>query len=126
YQNGESASSDAIMPSILVRGELWLNPNWYVGLFTRQGITSLDNKLQGSSPGSLNTTMSSYGLSMGYNLLLTDDYFGPKLKIAGGYTTTKFTVDKSQPLAYSTKEYSGLHLSIAGQFPVSPELPIDI
>lgn len=126
FKSGESASANSYMPSILLRGELWLNPNWYVGLFTRQGITTLDNDLAGSSPGSLNLAMSSYGVSLGYNLLLTDDYFGPKMQIAGGYTTTKFTVDKSQPLAFSSMEYSGLHLSISGQFPLSPELPIDI
>lgn len=126
FKSGESASANTYMPSILLRGELWLNPNWYVGLSTRQGITSLDNNLPGSSPGSLNLAMSSYGVSLGYNLLLTEDYFGPKMQIAGGYTTTKFTVDKSQPLAFSSMEYSGLHLSMSGQFPLSPEIPIDI
>ncbi|WP_373998641.1 hypothetical protein [Bdellovibrio bacteriovorus] len=123
---GSISGSSNLAPNILVRGEIWLNPQWYVGVLLRQSVFSIDNDLAGSSPGSLNMSMGQYGVNFGYNFLLTNDFFGPKLQIAGGYTNTNFSVDDSTPTAFTTMKYGGFALSVAGQFPLSEELPIDI
>ncbi|HWU43040.1 MAG TPA: hypothetical protein VN132_06360, partial [Bdellovibrio sp.] len=62
---GSISGSNNFAPNILVRGELWLNPQWFVGLNLRQSVFSIDNGLSGSSPGKLNMSMSQYGVSGG-------------------------------------------------------------
>ncbi len=123
---GSITGTSNIAPNLLVRGELWLNPEWYMGLLLRQSVYSVNNTLAGSSPGNLNMGMSQYGVSLGYNFLLTRDFFGPKMQISGGYSSTTFNVDSSTPTAFTTMQYGGLLLGLAGQFPVSEEIPLDI
>ncbi|MGE9745281.1 hypothetical protein [Bdellovibrio bacteriovorus] len=123
----ESVSgSNNFAPNILVRGELWLNPEWYMGVHLRQSVFSIDNNQTGSSPSSLNMSVGQYGVNAGYNFLLTNDFFGPKLQIGAGYMTTKFTVDGSTPTTFTSMDYSGFLISLAGQFPLSEEIPVDI
>lgn len=122
-----SISGDATFaPNILVRGELWLNPEWFVGLSLRQSVFSIDNGLAGSSPGKLNMSMSQYGVNGGYNFLLTDQFFGPKIQVLAGYTVTDFKVDDSTPTAFTSMKYGGLMIGITGQFPLSDDIPIDL
>ncbi len=80
----------------------------------------------GSSPGKLNVAMGQYTVNFGYNFLLTSDYFGPKLQVGAGYMNTNFSTDDSTPTAFTTMRYGGLLLSLAGQFPISEEIPVDI
>ncbi|MEK2643764.1 hypothetical protein [Bdellovibrio sp. BCCA] len=124
--SGSVSGSTNLAPNIMVRGELWLNPEWYMGIQLRQAVFSIDNGLTGSSPSKLNMAMGQYGVNVGYNFLLTNDYFGPKLQIGAGYLNTNFTIDDSTPTAFTTMKYGGFALSIAGQFPLSEEIPVDI
>ncbi|WP_415063512.1 hypothetical protein [Bdellovibrio sp.] len=124
--SGSISGSNNLAPNIMARGELWLNPEWYVGLQLRQSVFSIDNNLAGSSPSKLNMALGQYGVNLGYNFLLTNDFFGPKLQIAAGYLNTNFTVDDSTPTAFTTMKYGGFMISLAGQFPVSEEVPVDI
>jgi hypothetical protein len=110
----------------MVRGEFWLNPEWYVGAQLRQAVMSMENTLSGSSPGKLNVGLGQYAVNFGYNFLLTNDFFGPKLQIGGGYINTNFTVDDSTPTAYTSMKYGGFALTLGGQFPVSDDIPFDI
>lgn len=123
----QSISANAsFAPNIMVRGELWLNPQWYLGLQLRQAVYSIDNKLTNSSPGKLNMALGQYGVNAGYNFLLTNDFFGPKMQISAGYLNTNFAVDDSNPTAYTTTKYGGLMLSLAGEFPLSEEIPAEL
>nr|WP_295905149.1 hypothetical protein [uncultured Bdellovibrio sp.] len=124
--SGSVSGSTNLAPNIMVRGELWLNPEWYMGIQLRQAVFSIDNDFAGSSPSKLNMAMGQYGVNVGYNFLLTNDYFGPKLQIGAGYLNTNFTIDDSTPTAFTTMKYGGFALSIAGQFPLSEEIPVDI
>lgn len=124
--SGSISGSTNLAPNIMVRGELWLNPEWYMGVQLRQAVFSIDNNLAGSSPSKLNMAMGQYGVNVGYNFLLTSDYFGPKLQIGAGYLNTNFTIDDSTPTAFTTMKYGGFNFSIAGQFPLSEEIPVDI
>ncbi|MFS4459015.1 hypothetical protein [Bdellovibrio sp. HCB2-146] len=123
---GSVSGSNNMAPNLMVRGELWLNPEWFMGAVLRQSVFSVDNDLTGSSPGSLNMSMAQYGVSVGYNFLLTNEFFGPKLQFTGGYQSTTFNVDSSTPTAFTKMQYGGLLLGLAGQFPVSEEVPVDI
>lgn len=125
--SGSISGSSNISPNIMVRGELWLNPDWYMGVMLRQSVFAISNSLAGSTPETLNMAMGQYGVNLGYNFLLTNDFFGPKLQLAAGYINTNFSVDDSSPkTAFTTMRYGGLFFSLAGQFPLSEEIPLDI
>lgn len=119
------SGSSNLAPNIAIRGELWINPEWFVGVNLRQSVFSIDNNLAGSTPGSLNMSMSQYSVVGGYNLLLSNDFFGPKMQFSAGYEDTNFKVDDSNPTAFTSNKYGGLMLSLGGQFPMSEEIPID-
>ena len=61
-----------------------------------------------------------------FRSLLTNDFFGPKIQLNAGSLTTKFSVDDSTPTAFTTMTYSGFYLGLAGEFPISEELPISL
>lgn len=123
---GSVSGSSSFTPNVAVRGEMWLTPEWYVGFGLRQAVYSIDNGLAGSNPGSLNGSFGQYGVNFGYNLLLTNDFFGPKLQMNAGYMSSTFSIDDSTPLAFTRMQYGGLVLGFAGQFPISEEVPVDL
>lgn len=123
---GSVSGGNNLAPNIVVRGELWLSSEWFVGVGLRQSVFTMNNDLANSVPGKLNMAMSQFGVNTGYNLLLSNEFFGPKLQFTGGYTVTDFKVDDSTPTAFTSMKYGGLLLGIAGQFPLSDDLPIDL
>ncbi|MNJ93532.1 hypothetical protein D3C87_112140 [compost metagenome] len=123
---GSISGDSNFTPNIAVRGELWINPEWYLGFNLRQAVYSLDNSLSGSTPGTLNGSMSQYGIHFGYNFLLSNEFFGPKLQVNLGYSNTTFAIDDSNPTAFTRMQYGGMVLGFAGQFPISEEVPIDL
>lgn len=123
---GSLTGGSSVIPSVALNGEFWLNPQWYVGFGIRESILQINNPQSGSSPTKLNMSIAQYGVDVGYNVLLTDDFFGPKLQISAGYATTLFSVDDSNPMTFSRMTYSGLVLGVAGQFPISDQIPVDI
>ncbi|MGZ3785310.1 MAG: hypothetical protein ACXWQ7_18965 [Bdellovibrio sp.] len=126
--NPGSITGDAsFAPNIMLRGEMWLNPEWYLGLQLRQSVFSMDNRATGSIPAKLNMAFAQYAMNVGYNFLLTENFFGPKLQISAGYLNTNFVIDDSGPItAFTSMRYGGFVLSLAGQFPISEEIPIDL
>ncbi|WP_096000896.1 hypothetical protein [Bdellovibrio bacteriovorus] len=124
--SGSISGSDNMAPNIMARGEFWLNPEWYVGAQLRQAVIAIENTLAGSSPSKLNVAMGQYAVNAGYNFLLTNDFFGPKLQVSLGYINTNFTADDSTPTAYTSMKYSGMALGLGGQFPISEEVPFEI
>lgn len=108
-------------PSLGVYGELWLNPQWTVRADLSQGVISLSNPRAGSTPGTLNMSMTKYSFVVGYNFLLRDDFFGPKLQLSGGFGNYRMFVDDSQPQALTTTNYAGPVIGLSGSFPVTDE-----
>ena len=106
-------------PSIGVNGELWLNPEWTVRAEILQGIISLSNPYPGSKPGTLSLSQGRYLLSVDYNFLLQDDFFGPKFFVNSGFVLTRVSVDDSTPRALTSTSYSGFLLGLGGKFPVT-------
>ncbi|WP_255490134.1 hypothetical protein [Bdellovibrio sp. KM01] len=125
--SAQSISGNAsLAPNLLIRGELWLNPEWFVGASLRQSVFSIDNSLAGSSPSSLNESMSQYSVTGGYNFLLSNDFFGPKIQVSAGYQDTNFKIDDSTPVAFTSNKYGGLLMSLGGSFPLGPEIPVEL
>ncbi len=118
---GDLKAKASFYPSLGVFGELWLNPNWIVRAELEQGVASTDNPRAGSAPSELNHQLTKYALMMGYNFLLQDDFFGPKLQVRGGFLRHQIFIDSSTPLAFTTTTYSGLLLGLYGSLPVTEE-----
>lgn len=122
---GSKSGSNSMAPNVAIRGEIWMNPQIYMNLGLRQSIFSVDNS-PGSLPGNLTISMGQYFVGGGYNFLLTDQFFGPKMQVSASYVSTKFGVDESTPTTFTSMSYTGFLIGFAGQFPVSDELPIDL
>ncbi|MEK7354849.1 MAG: hypothetical protein AAB250_00270 [Bdellovibrionota bacterium] len=118
---GSLEAQSAFYPSLAAHGELWLNPKWTVRAELAQGVLSTSNPRAGSSPGTLNHSMSRYSLSMVYNFLLRDDFWGPKIQLSGGLANYRMYVDDSSPQALTTTTFSGFMLGLGGSFPVNEE-----
>jgi hypothetical protein len=113
------ANASPFYPQLGIYGELWLNPKWTARAELTQAVISTSNPRSGSNPGTLNESLSYYSLSLGYNFLLQDDFFGPKLFIDAGFSTSRLYVDNSSPEAFTTTDFSGLMIGFGGSFPVT-------
>ncbi len=118
---GNLSSSSSLYPSIAVFGEVWLNPTWIVRADIFQGIASSKNPRAGSTPADLNNQISKYSLALGYNFLLHDDFFGPKIQLRGGISSYRAYVDNTTPLVFTTTNYSGLVIGVSGSLPVTKD-----
>ncbi len=114
-------AKSAFYPSIAVHGELWLNPQWIARAEMIQGVLSTPNPRGGSAPTDLNHAYSRYSLVVGYNFLLRDDFFGPKIQLNGGFATAGMRVDDSSPRSLTTTSFSGFIAGLMGVFPVTEE-----
>jgi hypothetical protein len=114
------ASSD-LYPLIGLHGELWLNPHWAVRAEIEQGVITGKNPLAGSSPGELNLSTNRYSVTFGYNFLLQDDFFGPKIQLRGGIAQYSLSSPVTQPTSLTSTAYSGLTVGVAGSLPIDPQ-----
>lgn len=118
---GALEANSPVYPNISAHGELWLTPQWTIRAELLQGVISTNNPREGSSPGNLNHSLSRYSLEFGYNFLLRNDFFGPKLLASLGYSTYRMYVDDSNPRAFTTTNYSGLFIGIGGSLPITDD-----
>lgn len=119
---GTSAGSNQLVPSVHLNGEMWLSSNWQLNLLLRQYVFSVGNGYPGtSSPDRINISSAETALSVAYNFLVGDDFFGPKIQVAGGMSNFNSTVDASTPLAFNSMKYSGMFIGIGGSFPLQNE-----
>lgn len=116
---GSFDAKNPYYPNVAIFGEIWLTPQWTMRADIHHGVISTDNPRAGSSPGSLNHSMSKYSLEGGYSFLLRDDFFGPKIQLAGGFASYRMYVDASSPDALMTVNYSGFYVGVGGSFPVT-------
>ncbi len=105
-------------PSLDLYGELWLNPKWQMRAEIMQGVISTSNPRAGSTPSNLNDSLSYYSLAVGYNFLLRNDFFGPKIRLDFGLMSYRMFVDSSQPESFTTVNYSGILVGITGVLPI--------
>jgi len=124
--SGSIEAATTLAPEIAIKGELWISSEWKVLYISRQSVFSVANPLAGSTPGSLNMSLSSYSVMGAYNFLMSDDFFGPKIQLSAGYATYISHADQSTPLVFTNMDYGGLLFGLAGQFPLSKEIPMDL
>jgi hypothetical protein len=115
---GTFEANSPYYPSLGVNGEIWLTPNWIVRAELLQGILSTGNPRPNSAPGNLSHSLSRYSMEIGYNFLLRDDFFGPKVNASVGFASYRMYVDDSTPQAFTTVNYSGMFISLGGLFPI--------
>lgn len=118
---GSMEAQSLFYPSLAAHGELWLNPQWTIRAELAQGVLSTGNPRSGSSPSTLNHSMSRYSLSAVYNFLLRDDFWGPKIQVSGGFASYRMYVDDSSPQALTTTTFSGAMLGLGGSFPINDD-----
>ncbi len=119
--SGCCEAKSAFYPSLALHGELWLTPQWIARAEIIQGVLSTPNPRAGSTPGDLNHSYSRYSLVFGYNFLLHDDFFGPKLQLSAGLAKANMFVDDSSPRSLTSTSFSGLEVGLLGLFPVTDE-----
>lgn len=119
------AKSD-FFPMLGINAELWLNPQWSVMADVTQGILTAANPRGGSSPSNLNHAMSKYSMSLGYNFLIRDDFFGPKFQLRAGLNYYRMFVDDSTPESFTTVNYNGYLLGLGLYFPLADFNEMDL
>lgn len=123
---GSVDDKNSFVPSIHVDGELWITQNVFFNLRLKQYVFSLDNTRSGSSPDEISVSATETTLLGGYNFLVADDFFGPKFQLMGGYSKMTTTLDDSTPTAFTSLDFSGLAIGVAGSFPISDETPVTV
>lgn len=116
--------TQTIAPHLKVRGELWLDPQWTLAAQIHQAVFTLPNPVSSSTPALLNSSLSSYQFAADYGFLLSNDFFGPKLKLGAGFTSTSFSADDSTPIALTDMKYSSLMIRFDGSFPMQNDARI--
>lgn len=123
---GSKTVGQWLTPTIKASGELWINPEFHIELFLRQSSFKVSNPLDGSEPGSINTSLSQYQIKAKYNYELDSSYRAPQFQASIGMGQFQASVDTSTPVALSTHSFGGIMLGFNGQFPISEEVPVDL
>lgn len=111
FRTGGSVSgSNALTPNLALMAEGWLNRDWWVGFSLRQSAFTVNNGIANSTPSKINMSLSKYDVSAGYNFLLGNDFFGPKLQLSLGMAQFKSRADESNPLLFSNIDFGGTFL----------------
>lgn len=120
--SGGLSATNSFAPTIQADGELWFNPEWFAALSLRQFVFNVSNPVGSGSPGKLNVSTSQYSLLGGYNFLVAEKFFGPKIQLLAGYSKFSSHVDQSSPLtSFTSQTYSGLTFGFGGSFPLEVE-----
>lgn len=117
-----SASSN-VSPTLKIEGELWIDPEWFLSVALMQSALTLSNPIDGDSPSNLNTTLSSYTISGGYNWLLDEDFYGPKIQFSAGLHQWTSDPARSTQVAFTRMQFGGMYLGFDGSFVVEPQSP---
>lgn len=123
--NDVSASSP-VSPTLKIEGEIWINSEWFMSVGLMQSAMTLSNPISGDSPSNLNTTLSSYTISGGYNWLLDNDFYGSKVQVSGGLHQWTSDPARSTQVAFTRMQYGGMYLGFDGSFVVDPSSPWSI
>lgn len=124
--NGSVSARSSFVPSFHVEGEMWLSANWFLGLELHQYVAKMDNGLSGSSPGALEVQTLETELVGGYNVLVSEEFWGPKLQLMAGISQMDSKIEDSTPTAFTSMKYGGLALGLAGSIPLGDQLQLPV
>ncbi|PWU16761.1 MAG: hypothetical protein C5B49_10095 [Bdellovibrio sp.] len=114
-----ASSSNPLSPSVLLEGEMWIDPQLQLNLNIFDIISKVPNGLSGSVPDPLNFQFQQLDLTLGYNFLADEsDFFGAKFHVQFGFSQASVFVQDSVPSAHTSKTYSGLAMGLGGGFPI--------
>lgn len=108
-------------PRLIIEGEIWLNPTWYVSYMVGQGLSPMNNPSVGATPGKQTHALTEYGMTLGGNYLLRNDFFGPKMYGELGFYNYKMLIDASTPESLQSTYYFAMIAKLGGMFPVSAD-----
>lgn len=123
---GNVDGSNTFAPNIALAVEGWITRDWFVGFDLRQSAFSITNGLSGSSPSSVNMSVSRYDVIAGHNFILGEDFFGPKIQLSLGMGKFTARADESTPIAFSNMEFGGTQIGFVFTTPLAPELAWDL
>jgi hypothetical protein len=115
---GSLSAKDNFSPSISLEGEIWITPEWTFHAHLSQGLLQISNPRSGSSPSQLNQEMSDYEAAVGYVFRFGPHIWSAHLEPYLGYFTYQLYSDSSQPLAFTTMNYSGFKIGVRGESPI--------
>lgn len=107
-------------PRININGELWFTPKFYASATFSQGLGEAENPLS-EGADNLSSSLTQYRLSFGYNFMLQNDFFGPKLTIDVGINNYRMYMDTVSNLGFTTVEYRSLPIGLGGYVPLDPK-----
>lgn len=123
---GSTSGSSSMTPNLEIGGEAWIDREWWVGFDLRQSAFSVDNGLAGSTPGKINMSLGKYDVSGGYNFLLGNDFFGPKIQAGLGLGKFSARADTTTPPLFSNMEFGGPFVALTFSTPLGDDNVWDI
>lgn len=115
---GGLEAGDSLAPSVLLDGEIWITPEWTFHARLKQGIISVGNPRENSTPGKLSQSMSYYEAGVGYRLRFGPYAWSPYAEPYLAYLNYKLYVDSTTPEAFLTQEYTGVKFGVNGSAPI--------
>jgi len=106
-----------LYPKIELEGEMWISSKWFINGHISQGIAFSKNTT-GNEPSTLNSTLSLYRITGGYNFLLGQDFFGPRVSIETGISFYNFFMDQASRASLSSITYTSLPIGISAYTPI--------
>ena len=124
--SGALEGNSNFVPSLKVGGELWITPHWIVRAGIQNVPFSISNPLPGSSPARLNMSATRYQFHTGYNVLLLQDFFGPRIVLLAGVQQFNLYADASTPLSLTETTFSGFNVGANAIFPITTDGKFEI
>lgn len=121
--NGGAVASSPLAMDMNLGLEMWLNPQWLLGITLDQGAANIANPIENSEPSKLNFSLAKYNILAGYNFLLEEDYFGPKIQFLMGLTSFQSKTNDSTPTAFTSMGYSGVGIGVRAIYPFQEHSP---
>lgn len=104
-------------PRIDLHGEVWVTPKFYVDGIFAQGIGQSGDPAGGGRD--ISNSLTQYRLSFGYNFILRNEFFGPKLTFDLGFSGYQMFVDTNSNNGFTTLQYRSLPIGIGGHVPIN-------
>lgn len=112
-------SGNSLAPTFALGGQIWITPEYFADLQFKQMFFKGNNSLSNSYPDSLNFNVSETNFVVGYKYAIDGNFWGPSLNIGFGHLSRTTSVTDSTPTAFTSFEFSGLHLQAGAYFPLT-------
>lgn len=104
-----------------VDSDLWLTQNWLLSFALNQGTADLENPLAGSSPATITFALQNIKMGIGYDLGLSNDINGPRLKIHLANSQFKTRVTDNSPTSYTGSSFTATAVGLIGHLPLTDD-----